>query len=163
MPITKQISPYELLYRFNPDGTIHGGHFQQISRVIDEDGVTPLSEVPMTVQPILLGVSKAGIDPKLVGAAFDASLHATIDAHEATIEQLRADAEQKEKDSEEALNQLRSTHYNELLAKDANVQELMGKIERLQVVVDTFREETTTEEPATTVEVEQPTDAKPAE
>lgn len=156
MPLSEDTVPYELLFRFEPDGTIRGAHFQLCHRITKDGAV--ISANPLAPEPVMVGIAKAGVDPDIIKKALDASMQLTIENMGERI------AEQKlaiEKHEAEIASMVES-HSAELAAKDANTQQLLTQIERLTIIVDTFREETTTADPVTAT-VEVPADAKPAE
>lgn len=155
--LTEDIVPYELLFRFEPDGTIRGAHFQLCHRITKDDAV--ISANPLAPEPVMVGIAKAGVDPEIIRKALDASMQQTIENMGERIAEQKLAIEKHEAE----MASLVEAQSAELAAKDANAQQLLGQIERLSIIVDTFREETSAADPVTTTTVEQPAEAKPAE
>lgn len=120
MPTFDEVTkPYELLFRFDEvTGDLKGAHYKTVTTVV-KDGVA-IAATPSDAQPVSHDKGVSGLDLAPILGELATAQQQTIEQHEATIKQHEAD----------------------LKAKDANIQDLMAKVERLQIVADSFAKET---------------------
>ena len=105
MAITKTQSPYEFLVRWT-DGKISGAHIKFLERIIDDDGVTVLSEKEGMAQPVSMagevGYPIADIWAAITVSSVAAGQQALIDIADAQIKRADADAAKSAADTAKA-------------------------------------------------------------
>jgi hypothetical protein len=104
--ITKTQSPYEFLVRWT-DGKISGAHIKFLERIIDDDGVTVLSEKEGMAQPVSMagevGYPIADIWAAITVSSVAAGQQSLTDMADALAKQAAADAAKAASEAAQAL------------------------------------------------------------
>lgn len=139
MPIERKPYPYELLRRYNKDGTLRGAHFKALI-CLEEDGVT-IDEKEGDAQPVAAGITALGLDLAALLGQETAALQLTVEqqaetiaAHEATIKEQAAQLAE------------RAPVQEELDAAHANIQALMARLAEVETAMAAT--DSATDEPA---------------
>lgn len=160
MTLVKKTVPDAILFRFDPDAEkpmIRGCAYYDRTIITEDDVVVSSQE--NHAQPVSIAKGVPGLDLEVILNTLNAGLTCKFEEQAAELAQIKADLEIAHENHAAVQKEL----SEEMVAKDANVQHLLGQIERLSIIVDTFREETSAADPVMTATVEQPAEAKPAE
>ena len=118
MPITKSKTPNEFLVRWSDSGVIQGAHIV-FREAIAEDG-TELSSKMLPAQPVSLA-GEAGFPLADVLDILQSDALGAIEAKDAEIAALKADAEKAKTDADQALSAV-TGERNAAIAKAAELQ-----------------------------------------